>query len=269
MAQSISLKQGMAPHFKGEAPLVPVAVRELATALILLSAGVWCGGLSTVLFFGIILGTTVICEILLRFAGFSAAPKWDRALFQQTILLALFLPSHLPFGLVAFAAVTMVLFYRISGGRAGMVFSSVCLALALVSVLKYELHFVLSALPLIPALIVFGLWILIRFPRTQIEVEKAASVLILAGIMAGLHVLPIGTALLWSVVAGEIIFDSAFLPLRRSLRLNFRFIAVLLTVLFVVVSTPEDAVVFVGLIVGFIAAGMEQRVNAGKNYGKA
>ncbi len=269
MAQTITLNQGIAPHLKDEAPLVPGVARELGATLILLLAGFWCGGFNTVLFFGVILGAVLISEIILRFAGFSSAPKWDAALIQQAILLTLFLPAHLPLSIVALSTFTMALTYRISGGRAGMVLSSVCLALALVSVLKYELHFVLNALPLIPALVVFGFWVLVRFPRTQIEAEKGAGILILAGIMAGLHAVPIGTALLWSVVAGEILFDSAFLPLGRSLRLSFRFGMLLLAALFAAVSTPEDALLFSGLIAGFVAAGMEQRVYAGKYYGKA
>lgn len=269
MAQTITLNQGIAPHLKNEAPLVSVVARELGAALILLSAGFWCGGLNTALFFGVILAAVLIGEIVLRFAGFSGAPKWDAALIQQAILLTLFLPAQLPLSIVALSAFTMALIYRISGGRAGMVLSPVCLALALLSVLKYELHFVLNILPLIPALAIFGIWVLIRFPRTQIEAEKASGILILAAVMAGLHNMPIGTALLWSVVAGEILFDSAFLPLGRSLRLSFRLIVLLVAALFAAVSTPEETLLFSGLIAGFIAAGMEQRVYTGKHYGKA
>lgn len=269
MAQTISLNQGVAPHLKGEAPLIPGAAREIAAALILLSAGVWCGGVNTALFFSTVLAVTLICEVFLRFAGFSAALKPDATLFQQTVLLVLFLPAHLPLNLVALSAFAITLIYRISGGRAGMVLPPVCLALAVVSLLKYELHFVLNALPLISALIVFGLGFLLRFPRTLIEFEKWVSILIFAGVMAGLHSMPIGTALLWSVVAGEILFDSTLMPLGKSLRLSYRLIVLLFALFITVISTPEETLLFSGLVAGFIAAFMERRVYVGKYYGKA
>ncbi len=269
MVQPVTLHQGTAPHLKSEPALVPLLARESAAAAVFLFAGFWCGGLSSVAFFGIILIVSLITEIVLKSAGFSSSPKWDFTLIQQAVLLTLFLPPQTPSAYVALSAFIMSFFYRLAGGRTGMVLSPVILALGFLSLLRFEPAFLLNKLPLLPSVILFIVWIGIRFPRTRIETEKLISLFILTGMMIGLHEMPVGAALLWSAAAGEILLDSALLPLASSLRLIFRAAVLLIMMLFAAAAAPTEALLLTAFVAGVAAAGLEGRVDAGRKYGQA
>jgi len=269
MQPTIAFNQGAAPHLKNEISFVSMLARQLGALLILLLASFWMQGLAGLLLFAVVLGAAFFSEIILRFLGFSAVPKWDLALIHQTVLLALFVPALTSPALIAASTFAMTFFYRASGGRGAYVLQPVCLALAFLSVLGVTPAYALQGMTMIPSAILFALWAALRFPRTRVEAERFICVLILAVLLTLLHGMPMGPAFLWAAAAGEILFDYALAPLSSAARMGYRVFVLILFALFLAAARAEEALLFTGLTAGFIGAWIEKRNLNGRVYGKA
>ncbi len=256
------------PHLKSNAAFEWMLSRELAGTLVLIFAAGFAGGIPFVALTGIVLLSILASHFIFQAAGFSISPRWDISLFHQGLLLVLFLPAGMPLGGAAFIAATFVLFYRFFGGRSGYVLQPVCLALAFLQNFGTGPVFQLEGLAPLAAAFVFALWFVIRFPRTGIEARRMVFVLAAAALLSLLHEKNIASALVWSVAAGELIFDPALAPFSKNGRFAYQGVALGLLAALLAGTSWEEAMLVSGLTMSFLAGWIEERGVKRKIYGQ-
>lgn len=260
------LKPVLSPHLKSDQAFEWLLFRETAAVLLLFFAAIFFGG-GTFIFSAVkILAVVAACDFLIRAAGFSTSPKWDSTLFNQALLLNLFLPANLSPSSLILGAFVLALFYRACGGRVGYVLQPVCLALAFLQCVGVKAQFCLGESAPLMAGIIFGLWFVIRFPRTQVEIQRMFAILFMAVLLSLLHGMALPQTLLWSAVAGEVIFDSALAPLTKKGRLWHWGLTLIVFALLLAQTEQNEAMIFSGLIAGFLAGWIEERSIIRKIY---
>lgn len=254
------------PHLKSNQTFEWTLIRESLGTLTLFLAALFLGK-SEFAFLAIkILFVAGAADFLLRKAGYSASPRWDSSLLNHALLLSLFVPTNTPMLIVGLSAFVLAVFYRACGGRVGYVLQPVCLSLAFLLCLGTKVEFSLTAIHPLFAGIVFVLWVMIRFPRTQTEAQHFSAVLGVAILLNLLHHMALTQAVLWSVVACDLIFDPALAPLTKIGRGIYHVLALLLFALLLVLMTLIEAMILTGLTVGFFASRIEEWNLTRKTY---
>lgn len=247
------------PHLKGKASFTEMYFRELASVAIFSLAAYFSGGTQFILNAMIFIMVVALGQFVFHATGFFSSSRFDPALFHQSLLVILFLPANIPVEIVVVAAVVLSSFYHFSGRRAGYILQPTCLTLGLLQCLAIKPEFALSHFPPVAGAFVFILWFLVRFPKSHIETQRMLLVAALVPLLFFLHEKPWVLALLWSAVAGELIFDRALAPLSVKGRLWHGLVALTLFALLLAGSSLDEAMVLTGLSAGFFAGWIEER----------
>ena len=246
------------PHLKGSASFTGMHFRELAGVVIFFFAAYFAGGTQFILNAMIFIMVVALGQFVFQAAGFFSSSRFDPSIFHQSFLLILFLPTNAPVGMVAVAAVALSSFYHFSGRRAGYALQPVCLTLGLLQCLAIKPQFALAHFSPVAGALVFILWFLVRFPKSQIEIQRMLLVAALVPLLFFLHEKTWIFALLWSAVAGELIFDRALAPLSVKGRLWHGIVVLTLFALLLAGTSLDEAMVLTGLSSGFFACWIEE-----------
>ncbi len=251
-----------APHLRGRNTFDFVLSRELISTAILFFVGIFLGGKEFLFSSMIFILTAIVFDFLFQAMGFVSQPKVDSFLLQQTLLLALLLPLHVAWPVLQLTAFVLVAFYRISGGRSGYFVSPLCMAwifLWFFEPTPVSSEFALTHLSLFLSAVLFFIWILIRFVRTNQNPQRLFFIFLPAVILNTLHEnFNWATACLVSAVASDIIWDIALAPLSPQGRLKYMLICLISYALFLACLPWNEALIFTGLCAGFFAAWIEK-----------
>ena len=256
-----------APHLKNMASLDTLLLRELGAVLLFALTACFYHGAPFVLLLGMAVLVTVATEWFFRFLGLSKSLPVDLALYQQVLLLILFIPENVPAGAAFLSLMALILAYRAAGGVSGYVIQPGCLALALLYGLGVKPQFCLEGISGLTGTILIFIWCVIRYPRSPIQIQRLALIAGAAFFLCVLHGKPFIPAVIWSLAAGDLIFDRALAPLSKKGRLIYGLGALALFALIVAASDGMDALIFTGLIAGFFSAWVEERGLTGRVYG--
>ena len=252
------------PHLKGSASFRSVHLREFAGAAVFFIAACSITG-AQVIFNAMLLFLTLAGgQFTFQALGFFNRPRLDISIIYHALLVILFLPAASSAGIVISAGLALSTFYYFSGGRPGYVIPPVCLTLGFLKCLGSHPQFILAESSLLAAAIVFILWFLTRFPKTQSEIQKIVLNAVMVPLLCLLHDKPLALALLWSAVAGEIIFDKSLSPLSLQGRVWHGATTLALFALLVSGTFLEEAMILTGLASGFFSAWIEDRFMARK-----
>ncbi len=253
-------------HLKSNAAFEWVLWREIAIAGICVVAASLNAGTPFILTVGVVLAVVVLGKGLFHISGLSVASRTDLSLFHQALLVCLFLPPLLSIKAVALAAIALVLFYFVCGGRMGYVLQPVCLTLAALLVFKSKVGFQLENLSMVSAGIILVLALAIRFPKTLIEFQRMLFIFGAGIFLCLLKEMNGVTAILCSVVIGELIFDPKLAPLSKRGRLIYQSMALVLFALLLIATPWCEAFILTGLLMSFISGWIEQQSIVSKVY---
>ena len=269
MGAQLNSPQAVSPHLKSGAASKGMLYRELASALVLTCAACFIGGAPFIILTAVVLLCVFAGNFIFQAAGLSVSPRWDISLFHQALILSLFVPKEMLLSVAVFVALAFVLFYRLSGGRSGYVIQPVCLALAFLQIFGMSPAFQLEKLSLLTGGVVAALWLTIRFPRTLLETRRMAFVFSAAILLSFLQQVNFVFALVWSFAAGELIFDSALMPLSKTGRMKQQVATLILFALLLVITARNEAMLLSGLAMSFFAGWIENSCVTRKAYALA
>jgi len=257
----------MGPYLKNERSFETLVFRELASTMVLIFVACFFRGVPFVLMVGMTLVIAFSGELFFRFLKFPKSALGDISFYQQALLLVLFLPENIPGPFFGASLAILFVAYRILGGVAGYVIQPVCLVLALLQGARFSPQFCLEGVASWVEGALFIVWMIIRFPGSRAQAERAAFVLGLALLIYFQQGMPLLSALIFGLVAGELIFDRALMPLSITGRVFYHSIVLGFFALISAKVHLMEALLVTGLSAGFISAWVEEYCLQRKVYG--